>query len=124
MLPSEARLAGWRLWDALQTASDLPVVALFWAQFSENANDWRIYLASPVADVEGKGAVYDRLQRVIGQIPADDLYGLELADIAVVGTGDRTVREMKRRYGPMIGDRRTVRRLALSAEEAYVYFLA
>ncbi len=120
-LPSEARAAGWNLWDAIHSSPDLQVTALFWAQFDED--DWRIYLASPRVAAEGQRVIYRQLQQIMDKLPEEDLHGLELSDIVVTTPDDRVVREMGPPYGAGEGDRRTIRRLSLSAEEAYVYHL-
>lgn len=121
-LPTEAREAGWRLWDALRVLPDLPIVAFFWAEFDES--DWRLFLATPLVATVGQRSVYGVLQTVLGQIPEDELHGLSLFDIVVANPEERMVRAMQRRYGHTEGDRRTVRRLSLSSEDAYVYYVA
>jgi hypothetical protein len=121
-LPSEAREAGWHLWDALQNEPDLQIAALFWAEFDEA--DWRIYVVTPLVNERGSGPIYGALREIIARIPEDETHGLDVSDIVVADPEERFVREIRRRYGPTVGDRRTVRRLALSAEEAYVYYIA
>jgi hypothetical protein len=121
-LPREARDAGWRLWEALKLAPELQIKAMFWAAFDDD--DWRIYLATPLAATEGPRKVYTLLREIVKDIPDSELNGLDLNDVVVVNPQERLVKEIQGRYSHVEGDRKSVRRISLSPDEAYVYYIA
>jgi hypothetical protein len=45
-------------------AAHIPVRAAWWA-YSQDAGEWRYFVATPLADVEGPRSVYERIQRAL-----------------------------------------------------------
>jgi hypothetical protein len=85
---------GWRLLKALDD-DKFPVTAAFW-YYLDDAEDWRLFIASPVVDQEGSRAAYDRIlstNRKVAHRRAR-VSMLSASEITAVGTRDPIVRSL------------------------------
>jgi len=118
-LPRRFRDNGWQLLDWMQNNS-LTVDSLYWL-FDTEWMAWRLVLVTPQADSEGPLKVYEKIIPFIQAhfTDEDDL----LADhLVIVGPTLLSVEQMRRRYGVITPDQRSVRRL--SQDEPYIYCLS
>lgn len=124
------RDAGFQL---LQTARQqgVAVLGLFWAQFDDR--DWRLFLVVP----EGQSTpnTYLWLHTVLAddaEAEQSEEFVLSPASIAVINPNQSDVRNVRKwaklRYntddGSVADDPRIVRRVSLSPNDAYIYYLA
>src|SRR5579862_6048206 len=98
--------AGKILLTALDNPSDgdpsLDVRAAFWL-YRPEADDWRLYLASPVVDTAGPLEAYKRIQTALVRInqPDDDPWNeLNLNNISVISPQHKLVRALRKIAGP------------------------
>ena len=126
-----AREWGWRLLEYLRPRPDVTLVGLFWASFDDV--EWRLFIAVDYTDDLGPREVRDILRSFLpSEVEADDSdeYLLTIADTAVVGPHDQSVREARRwaavRYGEQSVEplRDVVNRPAFGWGEPYIYYLA
>ena len=85
---------GKKLIDALEM-SGLPLKAAMWLHFDE-ADVWRLMLASPLVDDEGPRRVYERIQKVL--IARKDILDIRLSDITVLGPDEDIVKPLRIAY--------------------------
>src|SRR5688572_25775430 len=94
---------GQRFLDALDAAG-VPVESAFWLYTSE-WDEWRLVFATPIVDEHGPLEAYRRLQAVFY---ADPEISFRFQSVAVVGTNDRRVRDMRAAFSTWparLGDR-------------------
>lgn len=69
----------------------LPITAAFWRYPTANS-DWRLVIATPLVDQQGRLLVYQRIQAAIDRLPG---LHLPLSEIVVVGEQDPVVRQLR-----------------------------
>jgi hypothetical protein len=89
---------GTRLIQALD-ASDFPVRVALWLYFTE-AEEWRLVLASRVADEYGPLEAYSRIQRTLQHLADVDI---PLQRVVAVGVNDPLVRDIRALIGSRPG---------------------
>jgi len=98
------------------------VVAAFWFYVTD-ANEWRLVIGTPKAEVEGRRAVYESIQMALKQ--GEDIPELGLQNIVVVRPDDPVIRVLKKmiRTGPGINGIRFTRNQInnIYIEDAYIY---
>jgi|GEM_PF-5025220 len=88
---------GWELIKALDAAG-FPIKAAFWSPV-DGAEDWRLFIASPLVDQQGSLKAYQFIQAVLAKLPANGrpVAKLALSDISVIGLKSNLFREVKAR---------------------------
>jgi len=98
------------------------VEGAFWIQIEGESDDWTLVIASPVVDLVGPLVAYQRIQKVLAELP--NLTQLELSDIravGVIGSEYPSLRELAMTssvmgHGPATGVPRN-----LVFEHSYIY---
>lgn len=67
----------------------MKIPAAFWLYLPEG-DLWRLYVASPAVDRKGSRAVYAQIQKILADMPGEDLPTLE--DITAISPKDQLVR--------------------------------
>lgn len=97
----------------------IDIIAAFWL-LDEEENQWRLCLATRLADSIGPLEVYKTIRRLLHSLPADDRGDLNLSDVAVISPDDLEVANLRHRYGVVDHeDTRRIRRV----DGPYVYRL-
>ena len=73
--------------------------------------------------MEGALSVVRKLEGLLKEMPPAFQEVMDLSDISVTGPNTNFFRQIKRQYGTVEADRRTVRRIVLGVEEPYIYVL-
>lgn len=129
-ISKEMRESGWQLYKLFQ-ANDFPIDGLFWAVFDDA--EWRLFVVTPLSEEKGPIFVYDHLQTLLPDFLTPESEDAFLYDnIKVVGRNARIVKGVRdwargrfgHEDGSVEGDARVIRRVSLSQNEAYVYYLA
>ena len=115
------REAAWKLLEALEKER-FPMTAAFW-QYLPDAETWRLVIATPLVDEIGSIAAYTRLQMALNQLPEEISEGFSVANITLLGPDSEQLMKLRKRYGAVTWERSHIRRISLSPEEAYIYFL-
>jgi len=125
------RDSGWELLRRIQ-AVGMPLSGMFWAEFDEN--DWRLFIVTPLIDEEGAGAVFKALRPLfpLTVVSGKDGEIVTMDDLNPISPDDPTTRGARdwarRRYGTEDGsvadDEDIVRRVSLTPNDAYIYYLA
>lgn len=113
--------AGWELVNALRNAK-FPMTAAFWQRLPDSET-WRLFIVTPLVVSKGPFDAYGQLQEQLEQLPDEVTDGFSLANISLVRENSEMVRDLKKRYGTIPWNGAHIRRLSLSTEEAYIYFL-
>ena len=115
------RSAGWKLLEALK-ARDFPMTAAFW-HYLPDAEIWRLVIATTLVDQTGFIAAYTNLQTLLNDLPEEVSEEFSVANITLISpTAEQLVR-LRKRYGNVPWSQSYIRRVSLSSEEAYIYFL-
>jgi hypothetical protein len=122
MFPADA---GRNLANALR--DELGIKAAFWLYFEE-ADEWRLVLATDLVTRDGPRSVYQRLQDYLAQ--HGELHEIDLTSIALRSPDDPIVKPVREAIdGTDLGPGKHVRRSVLTGgaesvylEDAYIYF--
>ena len=115
------REAAWKLLEALEK-EPFPMTAAFW-QYVSDAETWRLVIATPLVDEIGYIAAYTRIQTLLNQLPEEISEGFSVTNITLLSpTAERLVK-LRNHYGIIPKNRSHIRRISLSPEEGYIYFL-
>src|SRR2546425_4358232 len=82
---------GRKLVDALED-SGIPLKAAFWLYFDE-ADVWRLVVASPLVDKEGPLRVYERIQEVLKKLA--ETIPIQLSEISAFSPNDGIVKPLR-----------------------------
>jgi hypothetical protein len=115
------REAAWKLLEDLEK-EQFPMTAAFW-QYLPDAETWRLVIATPLVDEIGSIAAYTRLQTLLNQLPEEISEGFSVANITLLSPTAEQLVILRKRYGNVTRNRSHTRRISLSPEEAYIYFL-
>lgn len=117
-LSRERRENGWDLLDWLKEIK-LEINAMYWF-FDKDWTAWRLMIATPLVDSEGPLYVYDKIIPFVKEKFTDE-DGLFEDQVYISSPGMNEVRDIIRRNGAVLPERRVIRRI--SEEEPYIYCL-
>lgn len=101
----------------------LDVTAAYW-WFVEEDEEWRLFLATPLASSKGPLFVIRQIQQILSQMPQSELEDLSIQDIAVVPPQSDEIDMLRAMYGKNFdGHDRTFRRVTLDRHDPFVYRL-
>ncbi len=121
VLVKPQRDAAWQLLDALRS-KQFPMKAAFW-QYLPDAETWRLVIATALVDEVGSISAYTKLQILLNELPDDISEEFSVANITLLSPAAELVNKLKKRYGSVLPDKRIIRRISLSPDEAYIHFL-
>ncbi len=114
--------AAWKLLEALR-GKDFPMTAAFW-HYLPDAEVWRLVIATVLVDSVGSIAAYTKLQSLLNDLPEDISEEFSVANITLLSSASEQLTKLRKRYGNVPFDKSYIRRVSLSPEEAYIYFLS
>ncbi len=120
VLVKDEKEAAWEMLEGLRNA-EFPMDAAFW-QYLPDVESWRLFIATPLVGEQGPIAAYTRLQTELNRIPAV-ADGFSVTNISLISPASEQVARLRKTYGPVENHPARVRRVDLSPDEAYIYFL-
>lgn len=122
VLVKEARDMGWKLLESLNT-DVFPLQGAFWLYLPE-AEDWRLFLVTPLVGSEGTREAYRLLREQMNRMSQDIQETLSPAsNITVIRPNDERVKQLQKKYGKVEKDRQSFLPTFLGVTNDYVYFL-
>ncbi len=121
VLVKTEREAAWQLLEALKQ-ENFPMTAAYW-QYLPDYERWRLYIATPLVETSGSIAAYSRLQELINSFPEETADGFSVSNISLLKPDARQIRTLQQEFGTLEFTKSRTRRINLTPNETYIYFL-
>ena len=112
---------GWKLLDALKQ-KQFPMTAAFW-KYLPDAETWRLVIATEKVDDPGPIAAYTKLQTLLNELPNDISEEFSVLNITLLSPKAEQIKQLKEQYQSVPWKKAFIRRISLSPDEAYIYFM-
>lgn len=120
LVKSQIEDAG-NLLDALKK-EQFPMTAAFW-KYLPDAETWRLVIATEKVDDPGPIGAYTNLQTLLNKMPEDISEEFSVANITLLSPQAEQLKQLKKQYKPVPWKKSFIRRISLSSDEAYIYFM-
>lgn len=120
-LVKDYREAGWEFLKELKN-KQFPYRSAYW-RFLSDSESWRFYIATDLVDNIGIDGAYGKLVEILRGMDHDLKEVFSVLNVTLKSPNSEDLKALEKRYGKMKPDRKLIRRIEISPEEAYVYQL-